>query len=142
MMDLCIHCHKRKINSKSSQGLCYRCFDNLNIRKQYPTKMDKFRAGRILCSRCRINVKCSRTKELCRTCLEREGVQKEIRTSPPASFVDKSKRTPGDPPYHCFWCKKWRCLERMRLCDECQEWYNQRSDELEKEENATEPDSE
>jgi hypothetical protein len=36
-------------------------------------------------------------------------------------------RRPGEPPYRCCWCGRWRCHEPLAACGLCRRWYERRA---------------
>lgn len=64
---------------------------------------------------------------LCKTCYNDDTIKDQY---PPRAGLYtcseepdcRPERLEGAPPYRCLWCAKWRCHERMRLCQNCSDW--------------------
>lgn len=44
--------------------------------------------------------------------------------------LKKPIRMKGEKEQRCLWCGRFRCDDPLRLCDECQAWYDVRKAEL------------
>ena len=56
----------------------------------------------------------------------RRGHKRQRQWDPATRTYRDSKlpdRKPGEAPYRCFWCGKFRCYVRIWKCDECSKLY-------------------